>query len=139
VFAVALAIQVLASVSIAAAQPARTSEEAEPFRSPELAALQSLVLPGWGQHYIQEPKKGWGFMGVAAAGLLIALDVVGAPFLEDDHEEGLGWMLYGLSTAWSVIDAYTGADRLNRENGYDIGGVPRPDAQTRVTLVSLRF
>jgi hypothetical protein len=117
----------------------------EPYRVPEWAALRSLALPGWGQHYNGEGSKGWVLTTVAVVGLLLASKTVSTGLLagnieENDLERDLGWFLYGGSVAWATVDAYLRAQVVNRENGYDLdldspGGTTGP----RVTLLRLAF
>lgn len=58
---------------------AEDSTEIE-YRNPQGALLRSLVLPGWGQFYNEEPGKGL-FYGVLELGLL------GLVFYENDKSE----------------------------------------------------
>jgi hypothetical protein len=116
----------------------------EAYRSPEAAALRSLVLPGWGQHYNGEPNKGWVLGSIAALGLLLGTEVIKPGILSRDNdrhnlEKSLGWFCYGGSVAWATADAYLRAQTINRENGYDLAFEGDGSRVWHVTLLSLEF
>lgn len=119
-------------------------ERHEGYRSPEGAALRSIVVPGWGQHYNGEPTKGWILGSVAVVGLLLGTKVLQPGILSRDNErhnleQSLGWFCYGGSVAWATVDAYLRAETINRENGYDLALRTEVSRGWRVTLVSLSF
>ncbi|HKI82779.1 MAG TPA: hypothetical protein VKA63_00460 [Candidatus Krumholzibacteria bacterium] len=116
----------------------------EAYRSPEGAALRSIVVPGWGQHYNGEPTKGWILGSVAVVGLLLGTEIIKPGILSRDNErhnleQSFGWFCYAGSVAWATVDAYLRAQTINRENGYDLGIQGGSSMKYRVTLVSLSF
>jgi hypothetical protein len=135
--------------ALAETQPSETTsppgpEYHEAYRSPEAAALRSLVVPGWGQHYNGEPSKGWVLGSIAALGLLLGTEIIKPGILSRDNdrrnlEKSLGWFCYGGSVAWATADAYLRAQTINRENGYDLAFEEGGSRVWRVTLVSLSF
>lgn len=116
----------------------------EAYRSPEAAALRSLVVPGWGQHYNGEPTKGWILGSIAALGVLLGTEIIKPGILSRDNdrhnlEKSFGWFCYGGSVAWATVDAYLRAQTINRENGYDLAFEEGNSRVWRVTLLSLEF
>jgi hypothetical protein len=72
-------------------------------------AFWSLVIPGVGQFTNGEAAKG---------ALMMALNVANNLSLDDDatDDEEATWLAISLGIgAWSAVDAYVVADRLNRE------------------------
>ncbi len=119
-------------------------ERHEGYRSPEGAALRSIVVPGWGQHYNGEPTKGWILGSVAVVGLLLGTKVLQPGILSRDNErhnleQSFGWFCYSGSVAWATVDAYLRAETINRENGYDLVLQTGISRGWRVTLVTLSF
>ncbi len=124
----------------ALAQSAMKSEgRVERYRDPTWAFTKSAILPGWGQFGNEQPNKGYAFVATASLGLLLVGRVFGLAQSESgvDFERGIGWILYGTALAWSSIDAYRGAELLNRANGYDLARVP--DREVRLSLLRVQF
>ena len=96
-------------------------------------------MPGWGQFGNAQPNKGAVFIGGAIVGLLLAsktLSIAGEGNAAK-IERTLGWMILGINAAVGAYDAYAVADRLNRENGYDISRVP--DVGAKLALLRWEF
>lgn len=102
-------------------------------------AARSLVLPGWGQWSNDEDGKGTTFFVLAAVGILFGSGAFGLSSSDSGQqfEQAAGWGLYGASTVVSVFDAYRVAERINRENGYDLAASEAPGI--RIALLRLRF
>lgn len=114
------------------------------YRSPEGAALRSLVVPGWGQHYNGETGKGWILGSIAVVGLLLGTKVISPGVLsrgDEKHnlEKGLGWFMYGGAVAWATFDAYSRAEAINRENGYDMALSAQACGPWQFTLLRIGF
>jgi hypothetical protein len=115
----------------ASAQVATPAEATrQPERDPGAEALRSAVFPGWGQHRLGAPEKGWGYFSGAAVMLLFVFDVIAITDSENSKEvlRGMGLIGYGFMATLSAADAYSRSERLNRENGYLLDG---PDARAR--------
>ena len=118
-----------APVTPAAAAPKRGDEVITPLG----AVWRSTLVPGWGQRYKGEKKKGWVFTGVAAgllsASAITGINMVNAQAAYDDAKEGAdfdrlnqeqvqatlyfdavalataGWWIYGISdSAFTPIE-----------------------------------
>ena len=95
--------------------------EAQPQveKSPGVALFLSFVFPGLGQHYNGDHQKGIVHGVIAVAGVGMAL----GPGIQGSWREPEGttkWYAAGLLTLvavelWSVVDAATSAERINRE------------------------
>lgn len=111
-----------ALIALALAADCATAQEREPYRSPEAAALRSIVLPGWGQWSNGDDVKGTSAFAAAAFGIAIATRTIALGSTPRWREawRGFGWSLYGLSIVLSSTEAYRRASALNRDNGYDI-------------------
>lgn len=123
---------------------AASSEYYVAYRSPEGAALRSLILPGWGQHYNGEATKGWILGSVAVLGVLLGTRVISPGVLsrgDEKHnlEKGFGWFMYGGAVAWATFDAYTRAQTINRENGYEMALGEQVHEPVHVTLLRIDF
>lgn len=133
---VTLAI-VLIGAALAFGQSAVVEEEVGggglKAKSPSSARLYSILMPGAGQLYNGETRKGLLQMGAAVVG--VALFIIYLPsseFVRDDYywasygywtDEGSAVLSYGgLAVAlgasvWSIIDAPKGARRYNERHG----------------------
>jgi len=114
------------------------------YRSPEGAALRSLVVPGWGQHYNGETQKGWILGSIALVGLLMGTKVISPGVLSHGGEKrnlerGLGWFIYGGTVAWATFDAYSRAEAIDRENGYDLALSVRAGVPLQFKLLRIGF
>ena len=130
------------------ADPSEAGEELreEPYRNPETVALRSLVVPGWGQQVNGQSGKGWFLTGLAVFGILLGTETLELGLLTGGREKhnlerDLGWFMYAGAVAWATIDGYMVAQRLNRENGYDIAHWPgpAPSRGAQLTLVRVGF
>jgi len=124
--------------------------ERQPYRDPELAALRSVVIPGWGQQSNGDVGKGLALTSLAVLGVLLGTEVISPGLLTTGSEnrnleKNLGWFLYGASVVWAVGDAYLRAESLNRENGYDLEefsagrGLLSAPSGPRLIFLRLRF
>jgi hypothetical protein len=134
------------TLAAVAASPAKAQPRAiEPYRDPNLAAIKSMVLPGWGQFANEQPNKGAALVTNAIVGLLLATDTVSfwSSGSGADLERALGWLAYGLGAVAGGYDAYKNAAALNRENGYLLDEAAAPgrgrDRQLRVVVWRHRF
>ena len=106
----------------------------QPRKSPQLAGLFSLVLPGMGQFYVERNQTGWVdfgehvvSMGMMYGGYYYALNANTQSGQIGGLKVALVGAVWGL-TNWvcSIVDAVHGADEFNFRNGYvtrDFGGV----------------
>ena len=103
------------------------------------------MFPGWGQHRLGAPEKGWGYFSGAAVMLLFVFDVIAITDSENSKEvlRGMGLIGYGFMATLSAVDAYSRAEDLNRENGYLLAGrLDAPaagDRGVRIALWQRRF
>jgi TM2 domain-containing membrane protein YozV len=81
------------------------SNEEIMMKSPALAAILSLLIPGLGQMYAGRIGKGIGillFMGILAiVSFILSFVVVGI----------FGWIVYFIVWVWNIFDAYSLASR----------------------------
>ena len=103
------------------------------YKSPTTAFLYSFLLPGGGQFYNGESKKGLIQLGIAVTGVLLAYsNWTEYEWVRDDYywasygytrEYGnetlmyTGIALYLGGAVWSMIDAPMSAKKINRQNG----------------------
>jgi TolB-like protein len=124
------------SVNVQAAGLVAFSSEAVVLRSRSQAAIQSLLVPGWGQLYNRQRVKAYAVMGTevallgAAVGFHLAYDSAYSSYKAKQHAVDLGqapsqaaqslyaraqdryttrnWLLVGVGVVWvgNVLDAY---------------------------------
>ena len=115
-------------------------------KSPLAAGIMSYIMPGLGQFYNGEERKGWIDLGTQVGGFAatligVALTMEYAGYYDYDHYEdyypayeyiegncflsGVGVVLFtaGVITIYanaihSIIDAARSSNRINAENGY---------------------
>lgn len=94
-----------------------------PRKSRELACCFSCLVPGLGQVYNQEYIKGAIFLGGSL--ICLALMIADSPRYEDGRVVKKAGPVYYVASAagmaitlWSMIDAWQGAERINRARGY---------------------
>lgn len=107
--------------------PAR--DRIRPVRSPMGEALRSALVPGWAQHRMGEPHRGWAYFGGALVGLVFAADLVPLSDRENSQDflRVMGGLGYVFSATLAATDAYALAGERNRENGYELGfALPPP-------------
>ena len=128
------------------AQPvASTDPMRQPEWDPAVEAFRSALFPGWGQHRLGAPEKGWAYFSGAAAALLFVFDVIAITDSENGKEvlRGMGLIGYGFMATLSAVDAYSRAEDLNRENGYRLDArldaPPAGDREVRIALWQRRF
>ena len=116
-----------------------------PYKSPGVALLLSLFIPGAGQFYNEEPSKGAGMLivGIASGALIVVAteDNIGDRDLDDDDAMGgLGAVIYLGTAIVSMAEAYSSADRINREMYRKSLNVRPITSQDRLgAIVTLRF
>jgi hypothetical protein len=111
---------------------ARRRVEREPRRDPVLHALQSFVVPGWGQGALGETAEAFGFATVFLLSVVLASEVVELPFVDDpEFSKGIGFGLWGTAAALAGFDAHRRAERLNREYGYELDDAFFDDVRAR--------
>jgi len=95
----------------------------ENSKSPALACVLSLVggatiLPGLGQHYNGEHKKGWYMGAIWLGGMAAAVGTVG----RDNEKTGqaIGIPLILTAWLWSCIDAPLSANKINKRSRQQI-------------------
>lgn len=124
---------------------APANETPQPERDPTAEAFRSALFPGWGQHRLGAPGKGWAYFSGAAVALAFVFDVIAITDSENGKEvlRGMGLIGYGFMATLGAVDAYSRAEDLNRENGYRL--VARPEAPAagdrgvRIALWQRRF
>jgi TM2 domain-containing membrane protein YozV len=126
------------------------------YKDPNTATLVGLFLPGAGQMYTGETKRGAAIMGVGLGSLVLGTVLASntaADCYDDDFDCNtggigasvlLGYLGYVAAWGYGIFDASDSAARMNARNGVSVAGVrlepiaaPSPDG-TRVGL-SLRF
>jgi hypothetical protein len=124
------------------ARPAAAQNPAG-YKDPGIATIASVVIPGGGQMYSGEVKKGAMILGIGFAGLTLGYATTmnsgnGAPALA-------GYLVYLGSWVYGIMDASDSAARMNAKNGLAVGGVRlqpdvgvQPQGGARVGL-ELRF
>lgn len=85
--------------------------------SPLLAGVASYILPGAGQFYCREPRKGLMFLSVCTASATLAVVGINQLF---NYNEGTGVSLFLVGCAtytgflvWSIVDGVQTASRKN--------------------------
>jgi|GEM_PF-3886622 len=99
-------------------------------KSPALAALFSVLLPGGGQYYNGEIGKGIAFTATSVGGYLGGFVFLVAALVPEDGNDlfaGLGlacWVVSIGSHIWSIVDAPISANKINQKNrmlSWDLG------------------
>lgn len=94
-------------------------------KNPPLALGLSCLLPGLGQIYNEQPEKVVVMFGGSIVGLVMMIAGTAdnietvAGNLDVDNDDGtavLGFIVWGASLGWSMIDAYSAAGRINEQN-----------------------
>ena len=113
------------------------------YKDPGIATIISVVVPGGGQMYAGETKRGAMLLGVGMGGVLLgsALTVEtgsGLPVMA-------GSLLYLGTWIYGIMDASDSAARMNAQRGLAIGDMElqptiemKPQGETRVGF-ELRF
>jgi len=120
--------------------PHRTlAQQGQPHISPLGRAARSVVVPGWGQWRNGDENKGTTFFFLAVAGVILGSGAVSFSSTDNGQqfEQTVGWALYGVTTLTSVYDAFRVAERINRENGYEVEPFER--SGVRLSLLRVRF
>lgn len=111
-----LLLVVIVALVVALSSPALAVDTTAPSRrEPGTALLFSLLLTGGGQMYNGQTGKGLLMLGgVITSGLLY-----GSAVQNQGPSAGTPWLVAALGIAtWSVVDAYTAAEAINREKGW---------------------
>ncbi|MDD5491973.1 MAG: hypothetical protein PHV60_04755 [bacterium] len=125
IFVLAIAIIMVISVSAVSAREAAYNFNT---KSPSNAALRSLMLPGWGQFFNEQPTKGFIFAGaelIAVGTAFMMYSSANSTYsdyetqrtaaLYDDYSskvDSANMFVYAAAAIWvgNVIDAYLSAD-----------------------------
>jgi len=114
------------------AAPARAQQASHPagFKDPGTATLLSVVIPGGGQLYSGETRKGLTLLGVGMGGFTLGAAMTfasaGVSCNEDTfscESEGsalpavLGYMAYLGTWIYGIADASSSAQRMNTKHG----------------------
>ncbi|MDE0300692.1 MAG: hypothetical protein OXN17_18805 [Candidatus Poribacteria bacterium] len=111
-------------VSVITKEPVAGSSSYTAQKNPPLALGLSCLLPGLGQFYNEQPEKGVVMFGGSIVGLVMMIagteDNIEtfAGNLDVDDDDGtaiLGFIVWGASLGWSMIDAYSAASRINEQ------------------------
>lgn len=95
--------------------------EREPRLEPFAYAARSVVWPGWGQDALGETNKGIAYGSIFGVSIPLSAGWVPVPFVEDeDFSQTVGFALWATVAVIAAVDAFRGAERVNRENGYDL-------------------
>lgn len=95
--------------------------EREPRLEPFAYAARSVVWPGWGQSVLGATGKGFAYGAVFGVSIPLSMGWVPLPFVEDEEfSQTVGFALWATVAAIAAVDAFRGAERINRENGYDL-------------------
>lgn len=70
-------------------------------KNPLVAAILSFIFPGIGQLYIGQNNKGGYFIVIAAVSIVLMVLFI-------------GFIFYALFWLWSILDAYSSAQKLNK-------------------------
>ncbi len=70
-------------------------------KNPFVAAILSFIFPGIGQLYIGQNNKGGYFIVIAAVSIVLMVLFI-------------GFIFYALFWLWSILDAYSSAQKLNK-------------------------
>ena len=117
----------------------------EPRREPTAYLARSLVLPGWGQDALGASGTGARYGIMFGLAVPIAFGVFGVPLIDDDDaSRAMGMGLWASTALLAGVDAWQRAERINRENGYDLdefelGAGPARPPTVRITLWHGRF
>jgi hypothetical protein len=115
----------------AAATPAAAQRATPPvgFKDPGTATLIGVLVPGGGQIYAGETKKGLTLLGVGVGGLVVGTAMTvssGDVDCDDDFDCDsdssalpaiLGYAVYLGSWVYGIIDADDSANRMNAQRG----------------------
>jgi hypothetical protein len=88
-------------------------------KSGETAFFLSLLIPGGGQFYNGEPKKGAAMLGLSiiGVGFWVARSASSSGYF-NRHDATVGLLLWLGSALWSMIDAPISSARINREDDW---------------------
>lgn len=111
------AILTIASTSAAQAQ----QQNPAGYKDPGIATIASVVIPGGGQMYSGETKKGVALLGIGMGSLVLgyAASVDGG----SAAPAAVGYLVYLGTWVYGIMDAGDSAHRMNAKNGMAIGGV----------------
>lgn len=116
------------------ALPARAQQAAPPvgYKDPGTATLLSVVVPGGGQLYAGDTKRGLTLLGVGMGGLALgtAMTVGSADVDCDDDFDceddtnylpmAAGYLVFLGSWVYGIIDADDSAQRMNTRRGFSV-------------------
>lgn len=96
-------------------------EQREPRLEPFSYAARSLLWPGWGQGALGDSRKAFVYSAIFGASIPWSTGLAPVPLIDDDDfSQSVGFALWGAVAVMAAIDAFRGAEHINRENGYDL-------------------
>ena len=99
----------------------RRRAEMAPRLEPFAYLARSVVCPGWGQHALGDTRKSLTYGLLFGVSLPLAAGLVPFPLVEDlTFSRAAGFAIWAAVAAAAGVDAFRGAERINRENGYDL-------------------
>ncbi|HEX6038948.1 hypothetical protein [Longimicrobium sp.] len=112
---------IIAAAAVLCARPATAQQQAPGYKDPGIATIISVVVPGGGQMYAGETKRGAMLLGIGMGGVILgsAMSVEStsaAPMLA-------GSLLYLGTWVYGIMDASDSANRMNARRGMAVGGV----------------
>jgi hypothetical protein len=131
-----------AAATLLCARPA-TAQQQPGYKDPGIATIASVVIPGGGQMYSGETKKGVALLGIGMGSLVLgyAASVDGG----SAAPAAVGYLVYLGTWVYGIMDAGDSAHRMNAKNGMAVGGMRvaptvgmQPEGGTRAGL-EVRF
>jgi len=119
-------------------------------KNPWIALLLSTAIPGGGQYYNQQFKKGSAMLLGAATGVGLFYATrndnyrhkLTGKYLDPDENDNKGYLGLGLGlgfVVWSLIDAPISATRINKRNQQAMTIGPMIDGDKVGAVLSLKF
>lgn len=124
----------LLTALVLAALPARAQTTSPGFKDPGTAMIISVLVPGGGQVYSGETKRGLTIFGAGVGSLILgsalAVDEASDCAYEGDCASAggstaplmLGYLGYLAAWGYGVYDAQDSAKRMNQQNGFNVAG-----------------
>ena len=110
---------IIAAAAVLCVRPAAAQQQAPGYKDPGIATIISVVVPGGGQMYAGETKRGAMLLGIGMGGLIVgsaASTTSTTPILA-------GSLLYLGTWIYGIMDASDSANRMNAKRGLAVGEV----------------